>query len=98
MTLKRRVIIILLVIMLALTLLGCTDLNSGTVTAKEYQPEEEIYSPMPVYTGKFFMIIPRWIHRPARYVLYIESGEDHAIWSVTPETYHSVSVGDYIER
>ena len=98
MQLRRKTAVALLMIILALTLIGCTDLNSGTVTEKKYQPEEDIYSPIPMYTGKTLIIMPRWIHRPARYILYIENGEEHSVWYVSQETYDSVEIGDYIER
>lgn len=98
--------LIITLIILLLTLTGCTSkISSGEVYQKEFKEAHNEVRMIPVITsnGKttYTRMIPYIYHYPDRYIIYIKKFEDNkwktASYYTTKEVYESINIEDQFE-
>lgn len=95
----KRITIAILLLICALFLTACkSSIDYGTVTDKQYAPAQLIYSPLITTVNKQTRIIPRYIHHPQRWHIYVQNEDGGEWWSVTENYYNSVEIGDFVDR
>ena len=102
---KKKILCMALVLVMALLMVGCNKLTEGEVYEKEFKPAES--TPVPVttmiWTGKVAIPITNVYmrHYPDRYIVRIrvydyESHETkYGEYYVTKECYDAINIGDW---
>ena len=95
----KRIIIAILLSICVLLLTACkSSVDYGTVTDKQYTPARQVYSPLIMTVNKQTRIIPRYIHHPQTWYIYVQNDNGGEWWNVTEDYYNSVEVGDFVDR
>jgi hypothetical protein len=97
-------LIVALVVVLALVVVGCGGIESGTVEKKSYEPENTYFMMLPIQTGQIcsgnpsictpiMSMFPFWIHDDEDYVLHLRDGEKTGKVTVSQQTYEATAIG-----
>lgn len=80
-----------------LILLGCSDMKEGIVISKGVIPEHDSFYLMPIQVGKVTTWIPMNDHTNTQYIIRIKRDAYTREVAISPESYHSIKVGQYIK-
>lgn len=93
----KRASAVSLILVMLLFCVGCV--HAGVVQEKEFIPAHITYSPYYVVINHRPYYMTRWLHFPDRWQVLVEDEEGHREWwTVSEAFYHSVEVGDYVEK
>jgi hypothetical protein len=90
---SKRVRATLGAVLIALLCVGCSDIEKGTITGKDYTPSWTQTNMIMV--GK--VVVPQIIVHPESWVVYIKDGDESGYCYVSEAYYKRVSVGEYID-
>lgn len=79
---------------LALALVGCSPIDSGTITNKTFEPEHSVHTTQCTLVGKITVCTPVTRHYDDAWKFDLRKGDETGWVYVTESEYESYDIGD----
>jgi len=95
---KRIILIVIALAILACSLTGCSYVDNGVVRSKSFTPAHKTMYMHIIRIGNHTHLIPRYISHPDSWRILVENDGDSGWWDVTEDYFDAVNIGDYVDR